>query len=393
MEINKKYSAKTSCKTINIGAANTETFVRQKSHAFLFGCSEFSAVRYASGEFEGEEKSVAEERYRLLSELMNFVTLPFYWGTFEPERGKPITEKLKKAAKFYREKGITLKGHPLCWHTVCADWLMELQNSEILDVQLSRIMRDAAEFAGLIDMWDVINEAVIMPVFDKYDNGITRICKEYGTENLCEKLFSTARKAAPGATLLINDFNTSEKYAELIEKLLNSGVEIDAIGIQSHMHQGYWGLEKTHEVLDRFARFGLPLHFTETTLVSGEIMPPEIVDLNDYKNEQWLSTPDGEQRQAAEAITHYETLFAHPLVKSITWWSFNDGLWLGAPAGLITRDSKPKPAYNELYKRIKGEWWIENERYVSNERGEITVTGCFGEYVAEFNGQSIEFTL
>jgi hypothetical protein len=31
-------------------------------------------------------------------DIFNFTTLPFYWGQFEPERGKPRTEELKKAA-------------------------------------------------------------------------------------------------------------------------------------------------------------------------------------------------------------------------------------------------------------------------------------------------------
>ena len=61
------------------------------------------------------------------------------------------------------------------------------------------------------------------------------------------------------------------------------GIRIDAIGIQSYMHQGYWGVAKTLKVLDQFARFNLPIRFTETTLVSGQLMPPEIVDLNDYQ--------------------------------------------------------------------------------------------------------------
>jgi GH35 family endo-1,4-beta-xylanase len=393
MDIN-KYSHRIASKTIKaVAHGNAQVTVRQKKHAFLFGCSEFSSVLYANDELQGTEKLIAEERYERLAGLFNFVTLPFYWGRFEPERGKPDTARIKNAAEFFLGKGITLKGHPLCWHTVCADWLMELQNDEILKVQLDRIGRDVREFAGLVDMWDVINEAVIMPVFDKYDNGVTRICKEYGREELCRKLFAKARETAPDSTLLINDFNTSEKYAELIEKLLNNGVSIDAIGIQSHMHQGYWGVEKTQEILERFARFNLPLHFTENTLVSGEIMPPQIVDLNDYKNEAWVSTPDGEERQAREAVMHYETLFAHPLVKSITWWSFNDGLWLGAPSGLITKDSKAKPAYNELLKRIKGEWWLEEEVHVTNENGEITVTGCLGDYEAVCEGRTVEFSI
>ena len=42
-------------------------------------------------------------------------------------------------------------------------------------------------------------------------------------------------------------------------------------------------LEKLEEIVERFAGFGLPLHFTENTLVSGHIMPAHIVDLNDYQ--------------------------------------------------------------------------------------------------------------
>ena len=50
------------------------------------------------------------------------------------------------------------------------------------------------------------------------------------------------------------------------------------IGIQSHMHQGWWGVEN-FEVLENFERFQLPIHFTATTLVSGHLVPPGIVDL------------------------------------------------------------------------------------------------------------------
>ena len=83
--------------------------------------------------------------------------------------------------------------------------------------------------------------------------------------------------------LLINDFNLSDKYARLISDCLDAGVEIGAIGLQTHQHQGFMGLEKLEEILKRFEVFGLPLHFTENTLVSGHIMPADIVDLNDYQ--------------------------------------------------------------------------------------------------------------
>ena len=43
-------------------------------------------------------------------------------------------------------------------------------------------------------MWDVINEVVIMPEFDKYDNAVTRICKEYGRLNLVKEVFAKPGK-------------------------------------------------------------------------------------------------------------------------------------------------------------------------------------------------------
>ena len=37
----------------------------------------------------------------------------------------------------------------------------------------------------------------------------------------------------------------STAYECLIEGVLEAGIQVDAIGLQSHMHQGYWGEEKT----------------------------------------------------------------------------------------------------------------------------------------------------
>lgn len=96
-------------------------------------------------------------------------------------------------------------------------------------------------------------------------------------------MFAAARAANPKATLLINDFNLSDRYAKLIADCLDAGVPIDAIGLQTHQHQGYMGKEKLEEIIKRFEVLGLPLHFTENTLVSGHIMPSHIVDLNDYQ--------------------------------------------------------------------------------------------------------------
>ena len=357
-----------------------EVCVQQTKHKFLFGTAAFDIVALADGEYSEQKKEATQQRAEKLGALFNAATLPFYWARFEPQRGKPMTRQLTNAARWCVDHGISVKGHPLCWHTLTADWLLSMNTAEILRAQTERIRRDVTDARGLIDMWDVINEAVIMPVFDKYDNGITRLCREIGRIPLVKAMFSAARAANPSAILLINDFDVSPAYDILVEGCLEAGIQIDVIGIQSHMHQGYWGIEKTLKVLDQFSRFHLPIHFTETTLVSGQLMPPEFLDLNDYKVREWPTTPEGEDRQAREAIQYYATLFSQPLVEGITWWDIADGGWLNAPGGLLRRDGSNKPAYDELMKLIKGEWWVVPTKLTTDENGRIDFTAFLGDY-------------
>jgi len=191
----------------------------------------------------------------------------------------------------------------------------------------------------------------------------------------------------------LNDFNYSSAFASLVEQCLEAGIEIDAIGIQSHMHQGFWGIEKTRRVLDRFSALGLPVHFTEITILSGDTMPPEIEDLNDYKVGAWPSTPEGEARQAREVVLFYKTLVANPAIEAITWWDLCDGAWLGAPGGLLGRDGSAKPAFEALKALVKGEWWLKPTRMRTDEAGRLKVRGFAGAYRVRAEGGSAEFRL
>ncbi|MDR2599092.1 MAG: endo-1,4-beta-xylanase, partial [Oscillospiraceae bacterium] len=355
------------------------------------GCAGFDTIQVVNNDLQGEEKKIAETKVEKMMEIFNFITLPFYWGRFEPVRGETQSLRTKKAADWLRDKGLAVKGHPLCWHTVCADWLLEFSDEEILRLQLERVKRDVTDFAGAIDIWDVINEVVIMPIFDRYDNAVTRICKSEGQVGLVKKLFDEARTANPNATLLINDFDMSTDYSDLVTKLLDAGVCIDAIGLQSHMHQGIWSEEKTKEVLDRFSKFGLPLHFTEINIVSGDLMPPHIVDLNDFVPDEWPTTPDGEYRQAEEVKTFYRWLFDCPLVEAFTYWSFSDGGWLNSPSGLVGKDGRVKPAYEDLKNLIHKEWRTPEHTLKSNDSGYINVSGYKGNYKACYDGLEVLF--
>jgi endo-1,4-beta-xylanase len=371
---------------------DSEVVVEQTRHAFGFGNIGFDLIEHATGE---------EQLDRLAAdwvELFNSATLPFYWGQFEPERGHPATQPLLTAARWFADRGIRVKGHPLVWHTVKASWLDELPLDEVERLTRERIRREVGDFAGLIGSWDVINEVVIMPVFENEPDGIpnatSRMCRALGRIPTIALAFEEARATDPSATFLINDFNLSNAYEALIEGALEAGIRIDAIGLQTHMHQGYWGEEAVLEAVDRFARFGLPLHLTETTLLSGELMPEHIVDLNDYAPEHWPSTPEGEARQADELTRHYRSLVAHPSVAAITYWGITDrGAWLGAPAGLVRADGSRKPGYDALHALIKGEWWLPPTSFRTDAEGRIRVGGFFGDYRVSTGSVTQEFRI
>lgn len=359
--------------------------IRQTGQKFKFGSNIFALLSY-----EGDQLKTYKER---IGGAWNAGTLPFYWGRYETEEGNPDPGgKVMEAAQWAKENGFALKGHPLCWHTVCADWLLKYDDDTILGMQLDRIRRNVSTYKGIIDTWDVVNEAVIMPIFDKYDNAVSRIARRFGTVELVLKCFAAARETNPDATLLINDFDLSPSYARLIGELLNRGCPIDAIGLQTHMHEGYRGAEAVETYLNRFSGFGLPLHFTELTILSGQIAP-KVDDLNDLHIDPWPSTAEGEQRQLEETEEFYRQAYAHPLVESIVWWDMVDGNWLKAPAGLLRADLSPKPAYERIKKIVKSEWTFAEVEYAIGPGKRVCISAPEGTYEAFVMGNVYSFKL
>ena len=358
--------------------AGREVAVRQTRHKFLFGCNIFGLNPKDSSPLQ----KGYQDRY---TALLNYGTLPFYWGAFEREPGRTDTARVRAMAEWCRDHAVLTKGHPLCWHEVKPRWLSGKPPDEVERLQLGRIGRDVTAFAGLVGRWDVVNEAVRMPTFDPEKNEIAALCKKLGAVELIQRTFAAARKADPKAVLLLNDFDTSPAYEALLKGCLDAGVPIGVIGIQSHMHGGYWGAAQAWSVCERFAKFGKPLHFTELTILSGEAKK-DIRWAGPYYTD-WVTTAEGEARQAEQVREFYRILFSHPAVEAITWWDFSDhGAWLGAPSGLVRKDMSPKPAYDVLMKMVKGEWWTAPETLRTDAAGKAVFRAWLGEYAVESGG-------
>jgi len=340
--------------------------IEQKQHKFLFGCNIFKLNRCRTP----EDNAAYAERF---DRLLNFATLPFYWWNYERQRGRPDDARTDEIVRWCNAHNITTKGHPLAWNYAQPPWLPKDPDSA-MQLQFDRIERCVRRFKNEIDIWDVVNEATHYdrPGCKERAPILTEAISRMGIGAYVREAFKSARKANPKAILLINDYRTDPSYAEkVISKVVDDNGQplYDVIGIQSHMHGSYWGAQRAWEVCERFAKFGKPLHFTETTVVSGP-----------RDSSGWTTTPDGEKRQAEQVAEFYRVLFSHPAVEAITWWDFTDqNAWQRAPAGLVRDDMSPKPAYNELERLIKGKWWTLTETHVS-EGSQARFRGFLGQY-------------
>jgi GH35 family endo-1,4-beta-xylanase len=336
--------------------------VTQLSHDFLFGSNAFKVGRIKDPELEAAYR-------KQFAGLLNYATLGFYWSMYEPEKGHPQYAYTDQVVEWCASQGIACKGHPLAWDYVPDPrWLPE-DAEGIRQASEGRVREIVSRFKGRIDRWDVVNEPTDM---GRTKTRLGRWANSLGAGRYIADHLKVAREANPGATLLVNDYRTDEAFYKILEGLRVDGkLPFDAVGIQSHMHDGVWPMARVWETCERFAKLGLPIHFTETTIVSGP----------NKGNEKWgESSAEGEAAQAECVPKFYTALFSHPAVEALTWWDFSDdGAWMGAPAGWLRKDMTPKPVYERLQALIKGEWWTRAQGSV-DANGEFACRAFYGRH-------------
>jgi GH35 family endo-1,4-beta-xylanase len=180
--------------------------VKQKKHAFKFGCSAFYL-----DQFEDEERrSLYRERFK---ELFNYAVVPFYWDTLEPEQGRPRFERdsrfvsrrppIDTIMQFCDENKIRAKGHCLVYNSFQPQWISD--DNEILKRQITkRIQEIAQRYGDDIFDFDVINEMITIYKNAYKGNGMRNL--QITDENDHEKwAFDTCRRYLPNANLYWNE--------------------------------------------------------------------------------------------------------------------------------------------------------------------------------------------
>lgn len=321
---------------------NAGVSLRMKNHQFLFG-----AVSYAHGTLghPGREARFTEE----FTKLFNYTMVPYHWSWYEPRPGaynEPYTGNLVRWAQ---DNHLKKKLHALIWHELCPDWVTDAQ----VEAQyIQRINHLMAVYGDDFDFFDLANETTVN---DRFDNPVSRWVKRVGPIEMMKFGAKLVRAWKPDAKLLFGDWNVhGEDYFDFLRQMRESGVDIDILGMQSHMHRDLWTQEETLRVMDRAAEFGWPIHFPECSVCSGK--PIGEMSYGAGAVNQFSETEEDLYWQADFTCDFYTLVFSHPAVEALSWFDFTDHRWLNAPAGLVDDDLNPKPVYGALYDLIHREW-------------------------------------
>ena len=174
-----------------------------------------------------------------------------------------------RIVEFARENGMKVRGHALVWHSQNAGWLdgpeaPDWTRDELIEVMREHIFEVAGRYKDDIFAWDVVNEAL--------DGGNYRASFWYNTigPEYIAMAFRFAHEAAPNARLYYNDYGIevvnakSDKMYEMVTGLLEDGVPIHGVGLQTHLILGGgFNFESFHANIQRFMDLGLFVDLTE----------------------------------------------------------------------------------------------------------------------------------
>lgn len=324
---------------------------------FLFGSNVFG--------FAGSD----QYRQRF-SSAFNFGTVPFYRNNTEPTEGALNYSRVDAILEKTAGTPLLLKGHPLLWfkRQNMPQFLLKKSWPEVKTSSREYALATVGKYRSRIHAWDVINEA------HDWANEF-----HYEPQQMVEitaMMSNAAREADPTAFRVVNNCCLWAEYAatrmtnntpldrpsrtpvEYMKALRDARVDYDACGLQIYC-PGRDMLEIERHI-ERFAALGKPIHITELGIPSandrrtvstyeerGRTIPYPI-------DAVWHGSEWSEQIQADWVEQFYTLCYSMRQVEAVTWWDFTDPGYM-PNGGFLTRDLRPKPAYERLLKLV-GQW-------------------------------------
>lgn len=342
-------------------AANTKVHVQMQDHAFAWG----TMIPYFY--VFGSRPTRQQDWYHTtdaqwIAKYHTHLRHNFNWGVNGlllkwPQLDRFGEDRAEEYFTYLKSIDMKTRGHTLIWpkwRFIHRD-IRQLKNDpEALRAAVEHRVRSVTKrFGPLIDEWDVLNEPVTR----------TDLQDILGEEILVD-IFKWTHEEDPTARLYINNFgiltgiyndNMHDGYEQLISMLIDNKAPLGGIGMQGHLAGDVTPPETLLAILDRFAKFNLPIRITEYSHLT-----PNQEEKDDYLRDFMTA------------------IFSHQAVDGFIFWGFvsmDDGQKQGLYDSNWEETSKGA-IYRDL---VFNQWWTDVV-VTTDSNGQAIVHGFLGDY-------------
>jgi GH35 family endo-1,4-beta-xylanase len=329
----------------------TPVQVEMIRHSYGFGC-------FLDSDVTVESEDMRNYRAHYLR-LFNKATTPVYWSDWGWVH-KEGRERFLRQAQWLLEHDFPMRGHVLVWPSW--RWLPSaLQKLEKEPEELRTSARNhVAEVVNRMREFNLVEYDVMNEPRVNHD-----LMDILGREVMVE-WFEEAHRTDDRQRLFINEYSIvsgggqteleQTEYEKTIRYLLQQGAPLGGIGIQGHMGEDPTPPARIIEILDRFAKLGLPIEITEFD-----------IDIDD------------EAAQADYTRDFFTAVFSHPATTSLIQWGFWEGSHWKPQGAMFRKDWTPKPNAHVYEDLVLNQWWTRMQG-TTDKNGRLELRGFLGDY-------------
>ena len=260
------------------------------------------------------------------------------WYVLRPDAGTFYYDPADQLVDFATARGMAMRGHTLLWNReeFSPAWVNNYNfgsrpGTEAERLVVEHIRAVVARYRGRITSWDVVNETIDPSTGLLRETSLTR----HLGETIIDIAYHATREADPDGQIVYNDYMSWEAGHEthqegvlrLLDGMVERGVPIDALGVQSHIGSGNYdtsiGFDTARDdhwrgFLDHVTGLGLDLAITEFD-VHDKNLPYDFADRD--------------QAVAELARRYLDLMFSYPQTRDVLAWGLSDrytwlqGLW------------------------------------------------------------------
>jgi hypothetical protein len=364
----------------------TTVTITQQSSDFLFGIFEgspYNAKAFAAAREAG----------------FNLATVLLGWGWTDAVGGKVDRQAIEQTFGIaaLKELGFTVKAHGVVWlqdYGILPERTRTMSHQDLIDAMLAQEEFLLNALGNEITFWEAMNEPNVTNVV------------QMPRPLVHELLTQSTHRISPAFTALLNgahegdfgrkyalfgldgspvdDWNVT--YSAFLEEasFVGSTKQIDFVGLQYYpgfqFNESFGGLQGPattpgwfFDLMNRYAAFDRPVHITEFSIPSTYAQG----STSGYWREPWRETT---QADYAEMI--FILAFAHPDLRSISWWDVMDTKSSVISGGLLRADGSPKPVFDRL-SELLDKWTRHTVEGTTNANGQVELPGFGGDYAVE----------